>query len=309
MKLSKIYYDNYFERIMFRIKKRLNSNFFGYKMLLPATFLLLAIRIYPLLTGYYLSLTNRDNLKPSYQFVGLENLVRVIVNDSQVHEVIVYTFIFAIFTVVFSYILGLLLALLLNREIKFKGLFRAMFLLPWVLTPAVVSTNWLLLLNDQFGFVNVLLKNIGIIDKPILFFSDILLAKITVIFISIWRAFPFMMIVLLAGLQSIPKVLYEAAYVDGANFFQSLRYITLPMIKGVSTICTILMFIWTFNNFELIYLLTEGGPAKSTFVLSILAYFTAFFKHKIGYASAIAVVMSIVLITISIFYLRLQKEE
>jgi ABC-type sugar transport system permease subunit len=135
------------------------------------------------------------------------------------------------------------------------------------------------------------------------------MAKITVILTGTWRNFPFMMIIILAGLKSIPGDLYESAHVDGAGFWKSLFHITLPKIRGVSLVCIILEIIWTFNNFENIYLLTRGGPNNSTFVIPILTYYTAFFRNKITYASAIAVVMLIVMVGLAVIYLHYQKNN
>lgn len=131
------------------------------------------------------------------------------------------------------------------------------------------------------------------------------MAKVTVILFGAWKSFPFMMITLLSGLQTIPGDLYEAAEIDGANGWQRFRRITLPMLSSVSTVCVVLLFIWTFNNFENIYLLTMGGPNKATYVLSILTYYTAFTRSNLGYASAISVVMLVVLMILIGAYIRL----
>ncbi|MCX5841208.1 MAG: sugar ABC transporter permease [Deltaproteobacteria bacterium] len=208
-----------------------------------------------------------------------------------------------------SYIVGLFLALLLNRDIKFRGLFRAAALIPWIIPPIVATTNWSWVLNDQYGIINTILLKIGLVKEPVLFLAVPDLARITVIGVGVWKSYPFMMIVLLAGLQGIPKEQYEAAYMDGAGFFKSFFRITMPNLKNVSFICTILMFIWTFNNFENIYLLTHGGPVKKTFVLSILSYYMAFFRGTLGYASAITTITLVILLMVSIVYLRALKAD
>ena len=147
------------------------------------------------------------------------------------------------------------------------------------------------------------------IDESILFLADPIIVKLTVIVTGTWKTFPFMMIVILAGLQSIPKDLYESAYVDGCGFWRSLRYITIPTIANVSSICIILQIIWTFNNMENIYMLTKGGPNGATYILPILTYYTAFFRNKLSYAAAIAVTILVIMLFFCIIYLRIQNKE
>lgn len=294
-------------------KKRFKSSLnpvFGYKMLMPATILFLLVSIYPLLNGFRLAMMNYNLLKPkSRGFIGLGNIIKILTSDKEFYGVLAYSFLYTFFVVLVSYILGLCFAMLLNKDIKFRGLFRALILIPWVIPSVVASTNWQWVLNDQIGIINTTLMNMGFISKPILFLALPELARITVIFTSAWKSFPFFTVVLLAGLQSIPKELYEAAQIDGANPLQAFRHVTLSMLRNVTLICTTLMFIWTFNNFENIYLLTQGGPRQSTFVLPILSYYTAFFRSNLGYASAISVVMLVVLMLLSGVYLRFQKES
>lgn len=295
----------------FKSKKGdLESKKLGYFMIIPATILILLISIYPLLNGILLSFQKYNLLKPlNRKFVGFENYIKILTTDTEFYGVLTYSFIYTVAVVISAYLFGLFLAVLLNRNIKGRGLYRALILLPWVISPSVASTNWLWLLNDQVGFINNVLRALNLIDKPILFIAVPDLARITVIFTGAWKAFPFMMIVVLAGLQSIPRDLYESAHIDGAGFWKSFFYITMPMIRGVSAIATTLMFIWTFNNFENIYLFTRGGPADATYVLPILTYYTAFFRSQLGYASAIAVIMLIVLLLLSGVYLRVLESQ
>lgn len=292
------------------IIKHFKKKSLGYLLLIPATILILLVSIIPFLNAFRLAMMDYNVLRPGTEkFIFLDNIINVITQDSEFYGTLAFTFIYTFFVVLISYLMGLIFALLLNRDIKYKGIFRAFILAPWVVPSAVAATNWIWILNDQIGFVNNFLQNLGVINSPILFLGSKEIARYTVIATSAWKSFPFMTIVLLAGLSSISKELYEAARIDGANIWQAFRYITLPLLKNVSLICTTLMFIWTFNNFGNIYLLTQGGPSKATFTLSILTYYTAFFRGQFGYASAIAVIMLIVLLIFSIIYLRLQKER
>jgi multiple sugar transport system permease protein len=290
------------------LKLRLGNNSLGYKLLLPATLLIAVISIYPLFRGISLSFMSYSIRRMRQaKFIGLDNFMRLLATDSEFYSTLVFSFTYAFFVVVISYVTGMCFALLLNRDIKFRGFFRAMILIPWIIPPVVAGTNWTWLLNDILGFINVTLIRLGIISRPILFLADPVLARITVCITGAWKSFPFMTIVLLSGMQGIPDELYESASIDGAGFFRSFRAITMPMLKPVSMISTVLMFIWTFNNFENIYLLTRGGPANATFVLPILSYYTAFYRSQLGYASAISTLMLVVLLLLALVYMRILR--
>lgn len=287
---------------------KLRNNSLGYRLLFPATLLIAAISIYPLIRGVSLGFMSYSIRRPqAARFNGIDNFIRILTADSEFYRTLLFSFGYAFAVVLLSYFLGMCFSLLLNRDIKFRGFFRAMILIPWIIPPVVAATNWTWLLNDQLGFINLVLRRWGFIEKPILFLADPVLARLTVCFTGAWKSFPFMTITLLSGMQGIPDELYESASIDGAGFFRSLRYITLPMLKNVTLISTVLMFIWTFNNFENIYLLTKGGPANATFILPILSYYTAFFRSQLGYASAISTVMLVVLLFLALIYMRILR--
>lgn len=294
------------------IKSQINNNTTGYAMLIPASILFVFINAFPFISGLILSLTDTNYSKGGDgNFIGIKNFVDILTKDHEFYDVLLYTFIYTILVVVFSYMLGLLLATLLNRKIKFRSMFRAIALLPWVIPSTVASTTWRFLLNDTVGFINVFFSQLGLINEPIQFLADPNLARITVIIFAIWKAYPFMMVVLLAGLQSIGKEMYEPAYIDGANSFKAFRYITMPLLKPVTLVAISLMFIWTFNtlSFDNIYLLTQGGPADATTVLSIQSYYVAFFRGKIGYAAAISVIMLLLVSVVIIGYAIWKKRK
>lgn len=290
-------------------KRKIESNRLGYVMTIPATLLILLVDIYPLMNGVTLSLQKYNLQHPkNRRFIGLENYANLF-QDSEFLGVLGYTFFYTFVTVITAYLFGLVLALIMNRKMPGRGIYRTLALIPWAIAPSVANVCWRLLFNDRVGLVNIFLMKTGLIEEPILFLAKGEIAKLTVIFTDFWRDFPFMMIVLLAAMSSIPKDLYESAYIDGAGFWSSFRYITMPMIKGVSAISTILMFIWVFNRFDNIYLLTGGGPNKATYTLPIMSYFTAFMRGDMGKASAMAVVMLIVMTIVAVIYLRVMKSE
>jgi multiple sugar transport system permease protein len=285
--------------------EKFRQNRLGYQLLIPASLFIGAISIFPLIRGIMLSFMSYSTRRVrNARFNGLENFINILTNDPEFWAAFAFSIISSFVIVIISYVMGMCFALLLNRNIKYRGFFRAMILIPWIIPPVVSATNWTWLLNDQLGFINLTLRHWGFIDKPILFLADPVIARITVCFTGAWKSFPFMMIVLLSGLQSIPDELYESASIDGAGFFRSFRAITIPMLKPVTAISTVLMFIWTFNNFENIYLLTRGGPLNATFVLPILSYYTAFYRTQLGYASAISTMMLVVLLFLAMLYMR-----
>ncbi len=290
-------------------KNKIENNRLGYLMTIPATLLILLVDIYPLFNGISLSLQKYNLQHPDKRrFIGLDNYVDLF-QDAEFLGVLGYTFFYTIVTVVASYLFGLILALIMNRKMPGKGIYRTLALLPWAVAPSVANVCWRLLFNDRVGIINIFLMKIGAIDSPILFLAKGDVARYTVIFTDFWRDFPFMMIVLLASMSSIPRDLYESAYMDGAGFWSSFRYITMPMIKGVSAISTILMFIWVFNRFDNIYLLTGGGPNKATYTLPIMSYYTSFMRGNMGKATAMAVVMLMVMTVVALIYLRVMKSE
>ena len=260
-------------------------------MMMPGFLVIVLLKMYPIVEGISYSFTNRRMDRPvsSIEFTGIRNFIGVI-QDKKILDTVGFTLIYAFLIVLLSYIAGVSLSMLLNRSIKGRGLYRSLILLPWVISNTVVAANFRWILNDRYGIVNSVLIQLGIISKPVQFFANMEVAKAMVIGVGIWKTVPFMVIVILAALQSIPLEYYEAADMDGASFWGKFRYITLPGIKSVTIMATTLQFIWNFNNFESIWLLTTGGPNDSTMTLPVKIYEEAFLKNKIGYASSIAVV-------------------
>ena len=287
---------------------RIFSKKFGLILLLPSALIFLLVSVYPLCTGLILSFQN-NSLFSSDQanFIGIQNFISILSTDTEFRDDFLFTIVYTISVVAIAYLLGLGFSLLLNLDVPCRTLFRVLILIPWVISPAVSSMSWSWLLSDRYGIFNIFLKNIGIIDESILFLADKFLAKITVIIVGAWRNFPFMTVVLLAGLQGISKDYYEAASIDGANAWQRFCYVTLPPLKNVSVVTLTLVTIWTFNNFDNIYMLTKGGPAQSTEVLPILTYNNAFFRGNISYASAMATIMLIIMLLVSWVYFKASK--
>lgn len=287
---------------------RRNQNRFGLRMLLLPTIMLILVSFYPLFNSLYLSFTNTNILKRNQdiRFTGIDNFIQFF-NDSTAAPSILYSLEYAFACVLISYAAGMFLALLLNRKIRGRAVFRTLLLIPWAIPTVVAAANWLWILNDQSGLINIWLLRSGLASEPVLFLADPAMARVTCILVGTWKSYPFMTLSLLAGLQGIPEDVYESAKIDGASGLKSFWYITLPMLKNISMVVVTLMFIWGFNNFDIIYLLTQGGPLKATFTLPIYTYNTAFYRGRMGYASAISMVTLVILSGLCMIYMRVQK--
>ncbi len=289
------------------VKKRAR---FAYFMILPSMVIITLLTLVPLLDGLIVSIQSQDLARPNpTRFVGLAHYSRALIEDEDFWSSLGRTLIWTVGSVVGAYCLALSLALLVNIDIQGRKFFRALFLLPWVVPEVSTALLWKWLYGDEFGILNFILKSLGMINSPVLWLADPALAMPSVIAVQIWKLYPVMFIVLLAALQNVPKELHEAATIDGANSRQRFWYITLPFIRGTSVIITLLASIWSFQNFDIIYLLTGGGPAGATKVLATLMYQKAFWGSEMGYAAAIGVLMLVVLLLISIVYLFAYKVQ
>ena len=272
--------------------------------LLPSLALIVFIYVYPMLTGFLYSLQDGTLIKPG-QFVALQNYLKVFQSPDFVSS-LRFSLVFALFSVFGSYAIGLVFALLLNQDVPARGFFRVALLLPWIIPSVVSIVSWRWMIADQFGLVNRALGLVGL--GPIFFLSSAKWAIFSVILVKVWRSFPFMMLSILAALQAISAELYEAAAIDGANRWQSFRYITMPHLKNLSIVLWILMTIWSVNDFDTPWLLTQGGPSRATENLIVLAYRTTFGSNDVGIGSAIAFITMLILMVLAYLMLRRQDE-
>ncbi|TNJ64960.1 sugar ABC transporter permease [Paenibacillus hemerocallicola] len=277
--------------------------------ILPAMMLLVLLTGYPLANVVYMSFFNYANpAEPS--FFGLSNYIAVL-KDPLFWKALGNTLVFTFGTVVLVMLLGLSFASLLNLKInpKVRGAFRSVLMFPWLLSSSVVGSIWMLLLAP-FGLLNWFLLQVGVIQESIAWLSDGRFAMPGLILANAWRSFPFAMLMLLAAFQTVPEDIKEAAQVDGAGRFTRFTRIVLPHIKGIMLTILILEIIWNFRSFDLVFLMTGGGPMHATEVLSTYVYNKAFRSLDFGYSSALAIFMLIVMVLISLFYIRstLKKE-
>ena len=258
-----------------------------YALVAPVTLYLLAIMAIPFLWALWVSLTDK-RVGRRGEFVGLDNYVDL-VSDADFWRAVQNTVVFTVGAVVVKVILGLAMALLLNEQFRGRALFRVLLFLPWTVPTIVSVFTWQWMFSDVGGVLNAMLRGVGLIDGAVPWLSDPTLAMLSVIAVNAWRGIPFVGIALLAGLQAVPQEQYEAANVDGAGVLARFWHITLPSIRPVMMLAAVITTIWTLNDFEIIWLLTRGGPAGATQVLSTLSYTVGFQNLDIAEAIAIAV--------------------
>jgi len=274
----------------------------------PTLILLAVLSLIPIVTVFYFSLMNNVVMEKNPYFVGLQNYVTII-SDPVFQQAIYNTLYFTVMSVIFHLILGLSFAMLLNTRLlppMLKAVFRVIYILPWVFTAAIIAILWRLLL-DPVGVVNYVLATLGLITKPVEWLSSRQLALQSVTFINIWAGYPFYMVSLLAGLQGIPDELYEAGTIDGANGRQLFWQITLPQLRPIILSLAMLDFIWTMQQFTLIWMTTGGGPIHVTEMLSTFTYKMAFSSYQFAQASASAFIILALCMVVAFFYVRNQR--
>jgi multiple sugar transport system permease protein len=268
----------------------------GWLMGIPALLILGLVFIYPI--GYALgSSLFTQNLGTKLQpiFSGLANYVRM-VGDGRFWQSMSNTTIFTAISVILELILGMGIALVLNQSFKGRGIVRTIAILPWALPTAIMGLAWAWIFNDQYGAINDILQRLGLIDTGINWLGDPTLAMVSLIIADVWKTTPFISIILLAGLQSIPGDLYEAHALDGANFWQSFSQITLPLLVPQILVAALFRFAQAFGIFDLVQVMTGGGPGGATETVSIYIYATVMRYLDFGYGSALVVVTFFLLI-------------
>jgi multiple sugar transport system permease protein len=262
----------------------------GYLFVVPGAVLVLALVAYPFCYAIYLSLTRKYVGVPPV-FVGLENYVKLTF-DGFFQRAVVNSFIFTFGSVAVKTGLGMAMALVLTSNIRFRGFFTGVLLIPWVAPTVVTALNFLWIFDYSLGVLNYLLVRVfHLLPRGVGWLSEPGTAMASVIAVNIWRGFPFFGISFLAGMKGIPAELYEAAAADGAGPLQRFRYVTLPGLKNIVIIVLLLSTIWTFNDFQIVYILTKGGPGGATQVLPVFTYEMAFGAQRLGEAVAVALYM------------------
>ena len=279
-----------------------------YLFLSPTLIVMFILLVIPIFLVISYSFLNNAVVVKKPDFVGFENYIAIL-TDSAFSNAIKNTLVFVILSVVAHIILGIGFALLLNSE-YFSGITktvaRVIYILPWVFTASVIAVLWKMLLQPQ-GIIDYLLSLVNLATKDTEWLSLRSRALLTVTFINIWCGYPFFMISILAGLQGIPEELYESATIDGAGSIASFFHITIPQLKPILISISLLDFVWTTQSFAVIWMLTGGGPVKSTETLSVYIYQFAFFGNEYAMASTAAVIVLILCSVVAFFYARYQN--
>ncbi|WP_134724231.1 carbohydrate ABC transporter permease [Paracoccus luteus] len=285
-----------------------SRNGLGFLFMLPAAIFLLFFLTYPLGLGVWLGFTD-TKIGRSGVFVGLENY-RWLFDDPVFWLAVFNTLFYTVFASIAKFALGLWLAMLLNRHLPFKNFFRAIILLPWVVPTVLSAMAFWWIFDSQFSIISWVLMRTGFIDAPINFLGDPWNARWSVIAANIWRGIPFVAISLLAGLQTIPQSLNEAAAIDGATPWQRFTKVTLPLLTPIIAVVMTFSVLFTFTDFQLIYVLTRGGPVNATHLMATLSFQRAIPGGQLGEGAAIAVAMIPFLLAAILFsFFGLQRRK
>jgi len=278
-------------------------DFFPYLMIAPIALMLLAVTFYPAFYAVYLAMTDANLIRLARaQFIGFGNFLRIM-DDPIFFQSLWRTLRWDVAVVLSELAIALPIALFLDLNFKGRGFVRAAVVVPYIIPPAVAALMWVYMFDGNFGVVNDLLVKIGILDKYYSFLSEPLPSFFVTVGAMVWCGTPLMAIILLAGLQAIPGELYEAAKVDGANVWQRFLYITLPqLLPSILFIC-LLRTIWMSNHIDVIFVMTRGGPGFNNYTEAIYSFMLTQ-RFEIGYSSAVAVVLALILVTASSFYVR-----
>jgi multiple sugar transport system permease protein len=280
-----------------------------YLLLLPSLVPIVMLSVFPLLRGIYLGFTDaRAGRNVEVSFTGLQNY-RELLRDDLFWNSFKIGLLWAFSVTVLQFLLALGLALLLNERLRFRGLARVLAVVPWAMPPVVVGILWKLVYHPDAGLLNEVLHRAGADGLRTTWLGDFSTALPAVIIVGVWAGMPQTTVVLLAGLQGVPRELHEAAAVDGAGSWHRFRRVTLPALAPVIVAITSLDFIWNFNSFGLVYVLTAGGPGGKTMLPMLFAYEEAFRYGNYGYAAALGNVMVVIIVTLLALYLRRRLRE
>ncbi len=285
-----------------------NRNALGLLFMLPTALLLIVFLTYPLGLGVWLGFTDTKVGRPG-EWVGFENY-EYLWSDSVVRLALFNTLFYTGIASVLKFVLGLWLALLLNRNVRFKTFFRAVILLPYIVPTALSAIAFWWIYDSQFSIISWALVKIGIIDQYIDFLGTPWNARFAVIAANVWRGVPFVAITLLAGLQTISPSYYEASAIDGASRWQQFRHVTLPLLTPIIAVVMTFSVLFTFTDFQLIYVITRGGPLNATHLMATLAFQRAINGGALGEGAAISIAMvPFLLAAIMISFFGLQRRK
>lgn len=281
----------------------------GFWFVAPAFITVSLLLLFPIIASVFFSFTSKHLIRPSYEFVGIQNY-REVLTDPEFYHSLLVSIKWTVFSIIGQLLIGFTAALSLNRVKKMQGFFRTALIIPWAFPSIVIAFAWKWILNEVYGFLPNVLMQMGITDHPIQFLTNPNLVFLTMVGVNIWFGAPLFMVNILSALQTIPKEQYEAAQIDGAKPWQSFVAITFHHVRIVIGLLMVLRTIWVFNNFEIVYLITGGGPADLTKTLPIYAYRVGWGLKQLGRASAVTMVLLLFLLVVSsAYFLLLDKWE
>ena len=273
---------------------------FIYLMILPTAAYLAVFQVYPLIESVRLSFTNLSLLVPgSGKYVGLQNYIRLLVNDANFMPILRNTLWWVVCTTPLQMLLGMAAALLLHQRLRGRGLWRGLAMAPWVTPMVITGLMWKWIYDGSYGLLNYYL------GTDFVWLGNDATLWPALFLVSMWKGFPYVMVMLLAGLQGIPADLYEASAIDGCGALKKFRHVTLPSLAPVLRVTTLLIFIQQWTRFELIWSLTQGGPGYRTSVLQTYVYTKSFRFYQMGEGSAVAVLSALMVLAVMALYLRL----
>ncbi len=277
-------------------------------LIAPSVLIFCAVIVYPLVSAIYLSLFSIYTPTLQGHFVGLSNYAELLAGGEFWHS-LANTLIWTICTLTLQVVLGIAAALMLHQAIIFRSLARSLILFPYFVSTVVAVLVWRWLFNDLYGILNHLMISAGLLNMPLDWLGSMPNAMVSIVLVGAWKYFPFVVIAVLARLQTIPDNLYEAATIDGAGAWGRFWDVTLPQLKDVLLVVVLLRAIWDFKEFDLIYLMTGGGPLIATQTLPLMVYKEAFGMDAMGRATAVAVAMMFVMLVFMLLYLRQAKQD
>lgn len=283
------------------MKRKIKFDYARWIFVLPAMVIVGALLIYPIFSSLYYSMTTKHLIRPAYDFIGLANYQDVL-TDPDFFVAFLHSIIWTIASLAGQIFVGFTAALCVNRVKHLKGVYRTLMIIPWAFPSIVIALSWKWILNGVSGFLPNLLVELGICSELPQFLSDSSMVFITLVLINIWFGAPMIMINVLSALQTIPQDQYEAAQIDGASKGQQFWHITVPHIKVVVGLLVVLRTIWIFNNFDIIYLLTGGGPADKTMTVPIYAYNMGWGTKMLGKSSAVTILLLLFLLLVCFIY-------
>ncbi len=294
------------------MKKKVKFDYARWIFVLPALLVVGILLVYPIFSSLYYSMTTKHLIKASYDFIGLKNY-QTVLSDPNFFKAFLTSILWTAGSLLGQLFIGFTAALAINRVRKGKSIYRTLMIIPWAFPSIVIALSWKWMLNGVSGFIPNILVQLGICKELPQFLSDNSLVFLTLIFINVWFGAPMIMVNVLSALQTIPQDQYEAAQIDGASKIQQFRYITVPHIKVVVGLLVVLRTIWVFNNFDIIYLLTGGGPANATTTVPIYAYNMGWGSKLLGRSSAVTMLLLAFLMIICVIYFTIigkwEKED